>query len=414
MNDIYGHGANFLKDAWYDGGAGEHRNMGDTRVKAEHQAKRKTFAHVFAQKTIANLEPVVTEKAAVLVREIDGKAESGEPINIRRYLNYFTIDLITELLYGESLGCLERGNDLVDAETREGKIYKTGLIQSLHRSMSINTALGMEAPLLPYTKKLLSWHPHRKAGADFENIVYHNTMKRLRDQDADAGDDFFQKLIVNSRGEKLELSMGEILAECGVIVNAGSDTTTAALTGTIFLLYKNPKILAKLREELDPVMCNREVPLYDNVAKLPYLRACIEESLRIRPASSMGLPRVVPEGGRMIANQYIKEGVTVSVPTYTLLRDPEAFDNPDTFDPDRWIDGDKERMSKAHLPFSIGPRACIGRNIAYFEQTILIATLANLYDFELLSEDFELGIIERFNSNPDELVLKCRRRKYLK
>jgi cytochrome P450 len=369
------------------------------------------FAHVFAQKTIASLEPVVTEKAAVLVREIDRKAEVGKVINIRRYLNYFTIDLITELHYGESLGCLERGSDVVDAETRQGKIYRTGLIQSLHRSMSINTALGFEAPLLPYTKTLFSWHPYRRAGADFENIVYHNTMKRLRD--ADTGDDFFQKLIVNSRGEKLDLSMGEILAECGVIMNAGSDTTTAALTGTIFLLYKNPRVLAKLREELDPVMGNRDVPLYDSVANLPYLRACIEESLRIRPASTMGLPRVVPEGGRMIAGKFIEEGVTVSVPTYTLLRDREAFDNPDVFDPDRWINGDKERMSKAHLPFSIGPRACIGRNIAYFEQIIVIATLAHLYDFELPSEDFELGIIERFNANPDELILNCRMRKDL-
>ncbi|OQV05294.1 hypothetical protein CLAIMM_10060 [Cladophialophora immunda] len=413
MNDIYGHGANFLKDAWYDGGAGEHRNMGDTRVKAEHQAKRKMFAHVFAQKTIASLEPVVTQKAAMLVHEIDRKAEAGQEINIRRYLNYFTIDLITELLYGESLGCLERGDDVVDAETREGKLYKTGLIQSLHRAMSINTALGFEAPLLPYTKKLFAWHPYRRAGADFENIVYHNTMKRLRNAAAGGGgggDDFFQRLMVNSRGERLDLSMGEILAECGVIMNAGSDTTTAALTGTIFLLYKNPRVLAKLREELDPVMRNRDVPLYDSVAHLPYLRACIEESLRVRPASTMGLPRVVPAGGRMIAGKFIDEGVTVSVPTYTLLRDPEAFENPDVFDPDRWINGDRTRMSKAHLPFSIGPRACIGRNIAYFEQIILIATLTHLYDFELPSADFELGVIERLNANPDELIVKCRRR----
>ena len=434
MNDIYGHGANFLKDAWYDGGAGEHRNMGDTRVKAEHQAKRKMFAHVFAQKTIAGLEPVVIKKIVVLLGEIDRKAEAGETINIRRYLNYFTIDLITELLFGKSLGCLERGNDIVDAEMRDGKIYQTELIRSLHRAMSINTVLGFEAPLLPYTKKLFAWHPYRKAGTDFENIVYHNVMKRMQDLESgnggDGEDDFFQKLIINSRGEKLDLSMGEILAESGVIMNAGSDTTTAALTSTVFLLYKHPHVLAKLRAELDSVMGDGNghrpssqyqqqiqvpvsVPQYEQVAHLPYLRACIEESLRIRPASSMGLPRVVPAGGRMIAGHFIREGVTVSVPTYTLLRDPEAFERPDVFDPDRWIGCTgkrKEEMAKAHLPFSIGPRACIGRNIAYFEQLLVIASLVHGYDFELPSVDFELDVIERFNSNPGELVVKCRRR----
>jgi cytochrome P450 len=102
----------------------------------------------------------------------------------------------------------------------------------------------------------------------------------------------------------------------------------------------------------------------------------------------------------------------VSVPTYTLLRDPNAFENPTKFDPERWISGDKEKMSKAHLPFSTGPRACIGRNIAYFEQILVIGTLVRLFDFEFESEDFELETLERFNSNPGELVLSCRRRLY--
>ncbi len=90
----------FLKDAWYDGGAGEHRNMADARVKAEHQAKRKMLAHLFAQKTIANLEPVMAETTAVLIAQVDKHISSGTDINMRRYLNYFTIDLFSELLYG--------------------------------------------------------------------------------------------------------------------------------------------------------------------------------------------------------------------------------------------------------------------------------------------------------------------------
>jgi cytochrome P450 len=72
--------------------------------------------------------------------------------------------------------------------------------------------------------------------------------------------------------------------------------------------------------------------------------------------------------------------------------------------------GDKEKMSKAHLPFSTGPRACIGRNIAYFEQLLVISMLVRLFDFELPSDDFELETLERFNSNPGELVLMPRRR----
>ena len=274
--------------------------------------------------------------------------------------------------------------------------------------MIVNTILGMEAPLLPLTKPLFKWHPYKKAGVDYDHIIYHNTKRRL--QNPDAEDDIFSKLLKNNKGEDLNLSPGEILAECSVMMNAGTDTTTAAMTNSIYLIYKHPKVLAKLREELNFATGGVEVPSYEKFANLPYLRAVIEESLRVRPASSMGLPRVVPKGGRWIAGQFIEGDVTVSVPTYTLLRDPVAFDEPEKFNPDRWISGDKEKMSKAHLPFSTGPRACIGRNIAYFEQILVIGTLVRLFDFEFPCEDFELETLERFNSNPGEMVMSCRRR----
>lgn len=408
MNEIYGHNAGMLKDGFYDGGAGEYRNMADARIKAEHQAKRKALAHIFAQKTIAGLEPIISEAVGNLVRQVDHHAASGQNINIRRYLNYFTIDVFSDLLYGEPFGCLDRGSDVVKAETPSGKIYEVPFIQTLHNTTIMGTALGMESGLLPVTKNLFSWHSYKQAGADYENIMYHNAKKRLRNPDAE--DDIFSKLLKNSKGEDTNLSAGEILAECSVMMNAGTDTTTAALTNTIFLLYKHPHVLSKLREELDAAVGGYDVTTYDTVAQLPYLRACVEESLRVRPASSMGLPRVVPKGGRVIAGQFIQEGVTVSVPTYTLLRNPEAFENPETFNPDRWIDGDKEKMNKCHLPFSTGPRACIGRNIAYFEQLLVISSLIRHFDFEFLDPNFELMTIERFNSNPGEMEMSCKRR----
>lgn len=414
VNDIYGHGANFLKDAWYDGGAGEFRHMADSRIKSEHQAKRKKLAHVFAQKTIASLEPLISDTVATLMTQIDRHAETKQPINMRRYLNYFTIDVFSRLLHGESQGCLERGDDIVNAETIDGQVYQVPFIKSLHDATIINTVLGMEAYLLPLTRKLFARHPYKKAGADYDNIIYHNTIRRLRNADKD--DDIFCKLLVNNKGESTDIPFGELLAECSVMMNAGTDTTTAALTNLIFLLIKHPQVLARLREELDQNTGTREIPDYDVLFQLPYLRACVEGSLRVRPASSMGLPRVVPTGGRTIAGQFIKEDVTVSVPTFTLLRDSDTFENADQFIPERWLTEDKtqrEKMIKVHLPFSTGPRACIGRNIAYFEQMLLIASVVKKFDFELEFPNFELETLERFNSNPGELVLLAKRRAFV-
>lgn len=117
------------KMVFYNGGAGDFRNMADARGKAEHQAKRKMLAHVFAQKTIANLELVIMDTIAVLVAQIDEFAGEGRPINMRRYPNYFTIDVFPRLLYRESLGCLDRENQNANAETPDGKVYQVPLYQ---------------------------------------------------------------------------------------------------------------------------------------------------------------------------------------------------------------------------------------------------------------------------------------------
>ncbi|KAJ3949046.1 uncharacterized protein N0V96_000156 [Colletotrichum fioriniae] len=206
--DIYGHGANFLKDAWYDGGAGEFRHMADERIKTEHQRKRKLLAHVFAQKSLSEQEPVIAETIRTLMAQLRKHAQDERPINMRRYFNYFTIDAFSTMLYGRSLNCLERGSDIVNAETPDGKVYQVPFIQSLLDATHINTVLGMEASLLHLTRKLFSWHPYKKAGADFDNIIQYCTKARFTSKDKDG--DIFQKLMAKNNGEPVNLPFGEL------------------------------------------------------------------------------------------------------------------------------------------------------------------------------------------------------------
>lgn len=305
---------------------------------------------------------------------------------MRRLINYFTIDLFGQVLFGHKLGCLRRGNDNLVAESKAGRLYEAPFIQSLLDVTVINTVLGMVPGLLWLSRPLFKSHPYKRAGTDWENIVYYNTKERISKQVQE--DDLFQRLLQDTKGHDLNLSMGEIVAECSAMMNAGTETTTAAMTNTIFLLFTHAEVLAQLREELDKAFPGDEIPTYEAASKLPYLRACIEESLRVRPASSMGLPRIVPPGGRVIAGQFIAEGVTVSVPTYSLLRNEKVFTDATRYQPDRWMTEDQEKkkeMMNSHLPFSTGPRACIGRNIAYFEQTVVIATIVKFMMAKLLT-----------------------------
>lgn len=408
--EVYGHGANMMKAPWYDAGAGAHRNLPDVRDKHQHQMKRKMLAHAFAQKTIVSLEPLLIDTLKTFIGAIDAYIASGKAMNMRLYLNYFTVDLFGKILYSKSLNCLSRGSDIVDAETKDGVIYKTAFIQSLLNATVLNTALAMEPGLLPFTKPLFRRHSYKKAGDDFENIIYYLTKERIPRGNAE--DDLFTRLLQDNKGNSLGLSIGEIAAECNAIMNAGTETITAAMTNTVFLLFTHPCVLHKLREEVDPLFPEDGLAGYEAIVSLPYLRACIEESLRLRPASSMGLPRIVPAEGRIIAGKFIAGGVIVSVPTYSLLRDETVFERPTEYIPERWLAKDSEQkrlMTRTHLPFSTGPRACIGRNVAYFEQTLVIATLVHFFDLEIPA-GFELETQERFNSNPGNLFVHCKRR----
>jgi benzoate 4-monooxygenase len=367
------------------------------------------LAHVFAYTTVVELEPFVVSTTEELLEKMTRFATDNKPFNLRRYINYFTIDLFSRLVFSRSQGCIERGDDLLIAESPEGQTYQAHFMKSLHNSARINTVLGFEPKLLHITRPFFGWwHPWKKAGKDYNNIIYHMVMQRARE--SFGKNDIFSRFIKNNKGEKLNLAQGEILSEASVLMNAGTDTTSAAMTNVIYLLCKNPGAFRKLQQELDTALGDASIPKYEQVANLPYLRAVIEETLRLRPSIAIGLPREVPKGGREIAGRWVEEGVTVSVPQYSLFRDPQIFEDADTFKPERWIDGDKAFMTQAFLPFGTGPRACIGRNISYFEMLLVITALLKTFDFELADPKYELRVLERFNANPDELFVNLKTR----
>lgn len=95
----------------------------------------------------------------------------------------------------------------------------------------------------------------------------------------------------------------------------------------------------------------------EQVKRLPYLDACINEGLRIHSTSGIGLPRVVPEGGLEVLGHHFPAGTILSVPSYSIHRDPEIWgEDFETFRPERWFERDQAAMNKAFNPYSVGPR----------------------------------------------------------
>ena len=99
------------------------------------------------------------------------------------------------------------------------------------------------------------------------------------------------------------------------------------------------------------------VATFEQVKRLPYLEAVINEGLRIHSTSSMGLPRRVPEGGLTVLGKTFPSGAVLSVPSYTIHRDKGVWgDDIESFRPERWFECDQEAIQKAFNPYSFGPR----------------------------------------------------------
>lgn len=147
-------------------------------------------------------------------------------------------------------------------------------------------------------------------------------------------------------------------------------------------------------------------------SKLTYqsLEAVIKETMRIHSTSSLGLPRLVPPGpGVDICGHHFPQGSVLSVPAYTIHHSKEIWGpDADSYRPERWFKL-TDRQKNAFIPFSYGPRACVGRNVAEMELALIVSTVFRRYTFELHQDTLETR--EGFLRKPLGLDVGMRRRK---
>jgi cytochrome P450 len=213
-------------------------------------------------------------------------------------------------------------------------------------------------------------------------------------------------------GTPNNLEWGEIVAEVSIMMDAGSDTTAIAINNAMYWLLKNPECLHKLRVEIDNALDEDEVVApYDKIKYLPYLRACIDEALRITPPTTFGLPRRTPAEGTPVLGEFIPGNTSVSISAYVAHRDQAVFPDPETYNPDRWLDEKGKELQPYFITFSAGARGCIGRNISYLEQTVLLASMIHRFEFALAHPEWEPRRRENFNLSPGPMPLKVWKRK---
>lgn len=307
---------------------------------------------------------------------------------------------------------------IMDPET--GKITRAPAIEVLNRRGEVSGTLGCAPYLKPYAK----YFPDKfftqgiKAVENLAGIAVARVSERLDQEAGTPHREDLLKMLMDGKDENGNpLGRCEITAEALTMLIAGSDTTSNTLCSLMFWVLRTPGVFAKLQAELDTVLDkNGEVASYGKVKDLPYLLAVINETLRIHSTSSLGLPRVVPPQGATVCGEFFVGGTVLSVPAYTVHHSKAIWGDADEFRPDRWFSL-TDQQKKSFIPFSVGPRACVGQNLAQLEMTTIVATLFSNWEWKFAEGELqglpgaELATSEGFLRKPLGLDVGVRRRR---
>lgn len=214
----------------------------------------------------------------------------------------------------------------------------------------------------------------------------------------------FEKHAKN-RSESLpsEFSLADIKGSAGAIFAAGSDTTHASILVVILNLLLNPHVAHKARALLDEAIGTDRLPsLKDrNHPKLRYLELIVQETLRWRPLSPVGIPHKSLQDD-IYNGMFIPRGTEVYFNTWAMSRDEDVYKNPDIFNPDRYMPADDGGYGEPFLngSFGFGRRICVGRHLAMASIWIFLATLVATTDINKAvdSEGKELEPIVEFTT----------------
>jgi cytochrome P450 len=216
-----------------------------------------------------------------------------------------------------------------------------------------------------------------------------------------SGDDILGMLIDARFDDGAAMSDEEIHAHLLTLLIAGHETTAIALAWGAYFLAREPEILAKLRVEL------RGVSATDAIARLPFLGAVCDETLRVRPV----VPDVVRpvREATSIGEWKVPAGDAIIIALQAILSDPAVFPDPERFRPERFLE---RKFSPAEFPpFGGGHRRCLGATFAEMELRVVLATLAAGWDIELVDGDPEPSVRRNVTMAPGRGVrVRLRRR----
>lgn len=352
----------------------------------------------FSRAAMESYHPLMLEVARQLTSVWDERSRTGDAVDVPGDMTKLTLETIARAGFGYDFGSFERSRP---------HPFVTAMVGALSYAQRRNAAPPLLGPLMQRREAKQNAADRAYLNRTVDEVV---AARRSADGGGARGD-LLDRMLQTAHPETGErLSAQNIRRQVVTFLIAGHETTSGALSFALHYLSRHPDVLKRAQEEVDRVWGDAEEPAYEQVARLRYVRRVLDETLRLWPTAP-AFSREALHETTLGGVHPMRRGAWALVLIMLLHRDPAAWGpDPETFDPDRF-EPKAVRARPAHVfkPFGTGARACIGRQFALHEATLVLGLLLRRYDFTADS-DYRLRVSERLTLMPRGLELHLDRR----
>ncbi|KLU82006.1 isotrichodermin C-15 hydroxylase [Magnaporthiopsis poae ATCC 64411] len=356
---------------------GPYTGIASEQDLGKHRVARKWMAPVFGPNILKEQDPVLHRVVDIAVNKMALRGNTPEGLNMIDWCNWIACDLAGILGWGHDFGNLKNEKTSLPLQWFNNVMFWVTVDQAFK-----------QLPLL---------HPLVYLGLPLSMIRVLRALKAVvRDRVENRKDykqrDYFTALLQDGKAIPNE-NLDYLVAHSTSLFIAGVEPNSQLFSSMILFLAQNPDKLKKLTDEIRGMFKRYEDIVDEELTRLPWLSAVIEESLRLHTNAANGQPRISP--GATVDGHYIPAGCHVQTAIFTTYHSERYWHKPNSFCPERWLpatDPDHDPafakdMREHFRPFSVGNRNCIGQNMAYRQARVLMAKMAWKLDWELVNGD---------------------------
>ncbi|KAI0199503.1 cytochrome P450 [Astrocystis sublimbata] len=338
-----------------------------------HRTRRQLIGQAISERSMRIFEPTMLSQIDLFLRYVFESTQPSSPsvVNMTERARLLGFDLASLLAFGFNMHLqTQAANSFVLPMLEAGFFWSSVFI---HWPMTRLFAIG-----------LITLRTFRQLRSKYLALVEHIINTRTQ-QEKHAHHDLYSIVADDlDTSESSGIRSSELWAEATSFLPAAGDTTKTAVASLFFYLSQNPSCYAKLADEIRSSFTSGSEIRGSTVTRCQYLRACIDEALRMSPPVPGVLyreayPNVQPF---VVDGHVIPRGTVVGVNIYSIHFNANYFTDPFTFKPERWLGDDTKTMREAFASFFIGPRGCAGKPMAYLEISLVVAKTMWYFDFE--------------------------------